>query len=110
MARNDVVTCRLDDRVGDVRRQIGASPYPFGLVTAPGGVLLGRLPRSALDCDPELPAEQVMDPGPSTVRPHTAAGRVAKRLADRELRYAIVTTPQGTLVGIARREDLDRAG
>jgi len=34
-----VVTCRLDERVGEVRARIDASPYGFGLVTSAGGVL-----------------------------------------------------------------------
>ena len=40
-ARDDVVTCRLDDQVGAVGAGIERSPYPFGLVTTQGGVLLG---------------------------------------------------------------------
>lgn len=103
-----MVTWRLEDHVGDARRRIEESPYPFALVTAPGGVLLGRLRASSLDCDPSLSAEQVMEPGPSTVRPDTPAAELAKRLADQELRWAIVTNPEGQLVGVASRRDLER--
>jgi CBS domain-containing protein len=109
VARDDVVTCALEDTVGEVRERIARSAYGFALVTAPGGVLLGRLRGSALDCDPGLRAEEVMEPGPSTVRPDTAAAKLAKRLAERNLRWAIVTDPEGRLVGIARREDLEGA-
>ena len=45
-ARDDVVTCALDDAVGGVGRRIESSPYPFGLVLSGGGVLLGRLRRA----------------------------------------------------------------
>ena len=109
VARGDAVRCTLDDPVGEVRERIAASPYGFALVMAPGGVLLGRLRGSALDCDPGVRAEEVMEPGPSTVRPHTAASDLAKRLAERDLRWAIVTDPGGRLIGIASREDLERA-
>ena len=98
-----------DDPVGEVRERIAASPYGFALVMAPGGVLLGRLRGSALDCDPGVRAEEVMEPGPSTVRPHTAASDLAKRLAERDLRWAIDTDPGGRLIGIVSREDLERA-
>ena len=101
--------CALDDRVGEVREQIERSGYGFALVVAPGGVLLGRLRGSALDCDPALKVEEVMEPGPSTVRPHRAASRVADQLAERDLRWAIVTDPEGRLIGVARREDLEGA-
>lgn len=109
LVREDVVTCELDDRVGEVRERILASGYGFGLVTAAGGVLLGRLRRSALDCDPNLRAEEVMEAGPWTVRPDLAPAALAKRLDDRGLRWAIVTNPDGVLLGILNREDLERA-
>jgi CBS-domain-containing membrane protein len=108
VARNDVVTCRLDDRVGEVRERIVASAYRFALVTSPGGVLLGRLRASALDCDPNLRAEEVMEAGPSTVRPDKHARELASRLAERQLNFAIVTTPEGYLLGVACRADLER--
>ena len=79
-------------------------------MTTPGGVLLGRLRGSALDCDPRLRAEQVMEAGPSTVRPDTPAHKLASRLAEQQLRFAIVTTPEGHLIGVACRPDLERAG
>src|SRR5436190_19106569 len=71
LARDDVVRCALDDRVGEVRDRVAASPYGFALVVAPSGVLLGRVRVSVLDCDPALKPEDVMEPGPSTVRAHT---------------------------------------
>ncbi len=108
-ARDDVATCALTDQVGGVGARIEASPYPFGLVVSSGGVLLGRLRSSMLDCDPQLPAEQVMEPGPKTFRPHKSAAGIARELAERELRWAIVTTPEGVLIGVAARAELDAA-
>ncbi len=62
-----------------------------------------------LDCDPQLTAEEVMEPGPSTVRPHKTAAGIAKELAEKELRWAIVTTPEGELIGVAARAELEAA-
>ena len=107
--RGDVVTCRLDDRVHELRDRIADSPFGFALVTGPGGVLLGRVRGSSLDCDPNLRAEEVMEAGPSTVRPDKPAGAVASRLDKRGLWFAIVTTPEGRLLGIACRQDLPSA-
>lgn len=104
-----MVICGLDDAVGRVREQVTASPYPFALVRSEAGVLLGRLRASMLDCDPTLRAADVMEPGPSTVRPHKTAAGVAKDLADKELRWAIVTTPEGELIGVAARTELEAA-
>ena len=66
-----------------------SSRYPFALVISDGRVLLGRLRASMLDCDPTLTAEEVMEPGPSTVRPHKTAVGIAKELAEKGLRWAI---------------------
>jgi CBS domain-containing protein len=107
LARDDVVTCRLDEPVGPVRARVDDSPYAFALVVSAGGVLLGRLRRSALDSDPHASAEAGMEPGPSTVRADTPAGELAERLAKRDLETALVTSPEGRLVGVVRRRELE---
>lgn len=106
VARDDVVTCALTDRVGDVRAQVEASPYRFAFVVSDGGVLLGRLRRAALEGDEELAAEHVMEAGPSTVRADTRAAKLAERLARQDLTTSVVTDPEGRLMGLVRREDL----
>ena len=74
-----------------------------------GGVLLGRLRRSMLDCDPRLRADEVMEPGPKTFRPKVPAGVIAAELGTRGFRWAIVTTPEGVLIGVATRSELEKA-
>jgi Mg/Co/Ni transporter MgtE len=106
VARDDVVTCSLTDQVGELRQRIDRSPYGFALVVSPEAVLLGRLRRNALDADPTARAEDVMEPGPSAVRADVDATTLAERLAERDLRTAIVTNPDGVLIGVVRREDL----
>ena len=108
LAGTDVITCRLTDPVGDIAPQIAASPYGFALVTSTSGVVLGRLRASALDVAPRTPAEEVMENGPSTVRPDTPAEELAQRLRDKDLKTAILTTPEGTLIGVVRRADLEQ--
>jgi hypothetical protein len=108
-ARADVVTCALGDRVGPVRALVASSAYPFALVIGQAGVLLGRLRASMLDCDPELRADEVMEPGPKTYRPHKTAAAIAQDLAERDLRWAIVTTPRGVFIGVAARAELEAA-
>ena len=109
LMRDDAVRCAPGDRVGDVRAAIERSPYPFALVTAPNGMLAGRARASQLDGDSDQPVGEVMDLAPSTVRPHRAAKDLAQRLAERDLRWAIVTTPEARLLGVVSRQDLERA-
>jgi CBS domain-containing protein len=106
LARDDVVTCSLDDTVGDVRERILASPYGFGFVVAEDGCVLGRMRRSALDCDPSLTAEQVMEAGPSTVRADLSPGELREKLDKKGFRWAVVTTPDGVLIGVVPRSAL----
>jgi CBS domain-containing protein len=105
-ARDDVVTCGLGDTIAAVRPRVADSPYGFALVVADGGVLLGRLRKSALDGDPDARAEDVMEPGPSTVRPDSDPADLRKRLTERDLRTAVVSTPEGALIGVVLRTDL----
>jgi CBS domain-containing protein len=109
LAREDAVTCRLSDRASEIRQRVADSPYPFALVLSEGGVLLGRAATSALEGDPDPPVGELMDPGPKTVRPHKTAEGVAAELTERDLQWAIVTTPEGELIGVASRAALEAA-
>jgi Mg/Co/Ni transporter MgtE len=104
--RQDAVTCRLTDAIGAVRERVDASPYDFALVLTDDRVLLGRLPGATLRADAALTAEAVMDPGPSTVRADVDPRRVRERLERQNLSTALVTDPDGRLLGILRRADL----
>lgn len=106
VTRDDAAVCRPTDRIADVRKSIERSPYPFALVTSDDGTLLGRAPSSALDFASQRPVGDVAEPGPKTFRPHVSAEKVAAVLANKGLGWAIVTTPEGRVLGIASREDL----
>jgi Mg/Co/Ni transporter MgtE len=105
-AREDVATCRLDEAIGAVRERVAASPYRFGLVLSESRVLLGRLRERDLDGNPAAIAGEVMESGPSTIRPDADPAELAVRLTQRELKTAIVTTPDGRLVGVVRVDEL----
>jgi predicted transcriptional regulator len=102
-----VITVPLDARIGDVRPQVAASPYGFGLVIHDKDVVLGRLRMSEMkDAPDDARAEEVMSPGPSTVRADTEADELAKKLDAKGLKTALVTTPEGRLVGVITRDQL----
>jgi hypothetical protein len=105
-ARRDVVTCALQDSAGPLRGPIEASPYGFALVLDAAGVVLGRLRRSALDAQSDAGAEALMEPGPSTVRADAAPHALRERLERRGLQTAVITDPDGRLLGVVRRADL----
>jgi CBS domain-containing protein len=110
LARDDVVTCHLEDVIADLRDRVKRSPYGFALVLSEGGILLGRLRATAMNAaEADARAETVMEPGPSTVRADTPAAQLAERLRERQLTSVIATTPDGRLIGVARLADLASA-
>jgi Mg/Co/Ni transporter MgtE len=106
LVRQDAVTCRLTDRLDELRAQVDTSPYGFALVLAHDRTLLGRLRRTALQDDTPATAEDVMEPGPSTVRADANPEQLRERLERQDLATAIITDPDGRLLGLIRRADL----
>jgi CBS domain-containing protein len=105
-AARDVVTCGLRDTIGALRERVAGSPYGFAFVVGEDGVLLGRLRRAALEGDPRVRAEDVMEPGPSTSRPDMPPAQLLAKLDRAQLRTAVLTDPEGRLLGVVRRDDL----
>ncbi|MFL5864511.1 MAG: rhodanese-like domain-containing protein [Solirubrobacteraceae bacterium] len=106
LLRDDVVRCALGDPIDRIQDQVEASPYGFALVLDEDEILLGRLRSSSLQGDAEKTAEEAMEPGPSTIRADTSVGKLRERLEGGGLNFAIVTTPDGVLMGIVCRADL----
>jgi CBS-domain-containing membrane protein len=105
--RREVVTALPGEPVGGVAARVARSPYGFALVVARDGTLLGRLRKAVLDADPLARAEQVMEAGPSTIRPDAPLAELAERLRRRGLHTAIITTPEGRLLGVVQRADME---
>jgi len=104
--RDDVVRCRLADSAEEVRARIEASPDGFAIVVGEDQTVLGRVRRSALGDAEGRSAEQVMESGPSTVRADVRTEALRERMEAGDLTIALVTTPDGTLLGVVRRSDL----
>ena len=105
--RRDVPTCALGELVGDVRDRVTASGWNACVVTNDDRVVLGLLRATELESHPTLPVERAMRPGPSTYRPHVSVEEMARIMARRDLENFPVTTSDGRLVGLVRREDVD---
>lgn len=106
LLRDDVVRSRLSDPIQNVWAEVESSPYGFALVLDENEVLLGRLRHSALENHGAIKAQEAMEAGPSTIRADTSLEKLRERLEGRGLNFAIVTTPDGVLMGIVCRADL----
>jgi CBS domain-containing protein len=109
VARRDVPTCRLADRVADAKARAQAAGFAACVVVNERRVVLGLLRSRELDADPAATAERVMRAGPTTYRPNVLARQAGARMRERRVDALLVTTPDGTLVGLLRREGAEGA-
>jgi Mg/Co/Ni transporter MgtE len=108
VARPDVPTCRLEEPIGQVRERVRAAGWDACVVVNDQRVVLGLLRAGELRRGQDEPIEQVMRPGPSTFRPHVLVEELAHFMIHHDLPNAPVTTSDGRLVGLLRREDAAR--
>jgi len=106
VARRDVPTCMLDERLTEVRERVRAAGWDTCIVINEQRVVLGRLGRKALAADTDESVEEAMTPGPSTVRPSIGTDALLEPIRARNLTSILVTTPDGRLAGLALRDDL----
>jgi len=110
VARRDVPTCHLDERLGEVRDRVKAAGWDACVVVNAERVVLGLLRARELDRDPALRIEQAMRPGPSTFRPYVAIEKLVKVMTDHGQANLPITTSDGRLVGLVKRADAEQAG
>lgn len=108
-ARTDVPTCRLDEPLRTVCARVRHTGWDTCFVVDDDRVVLGRLGRAALARDDDIVAEQAMSEGPSTVRPSGRLDALVERMRRQELSNLPVTTLDGRLVGVLRRDDAEAA-
>ena len=108
VARPDAPTCRLDEPIGEVRERVRAAGWDACVVVNDQRVVLGLLRAGELQRGQDEPVEQVMRPGPSTFRPHVPIEELAHVMINHDLPTSPVTTSDGRLVGLLRREDAAR--
>jgi predicted transcriptional regulator len=108
VARKDVPTARLEERLGDVTQRVRAAGWEAVVVVDDERVVLGLLRSKELGKDPDLLIEQAMRPGPSTFRPYVSVEKMVKHMAEHNLQNSPITTSDGRLVGLLMRTDAER--
>jgi CBS domain-containing protein len=106
VVRRDVPTCSLGERLGAVRDRAAAAGWDACVVVSDGHVVLGLLRARELGGDPEQLVDQAMRPGPSTYRPFVSLAEMRRIMIDRNLESSPVTTSDGRLVGLVRKQDV----
>jgi CBS domain-containing protein len=108
VARSDVPTCGLRERLGDVQARVRAAGWNACVVVNDERVVLGLLREKELGGHGDQNVEDAMRPGPSTFRPYVAIEEIAHFMRGRNLESSPITTSDGRLVGLLRRDDAER--
>jgi CBS domain-containing protein len=96
-----VVTCSLETPVKELAVQLGDRDLA---VVVDGRVVLGLVWKSDLDGDLDRYAAEVMDDAPPTLRADVKVEELDDRFAKLDVGALLVTTPQGELIGVVRKE------
>jgi CBS domain-containing protein len=108
VARGDVPTCGLDERLGEVAERVRAAGWDACVVVNSERVVFGLLRARELQAERGLRIEQAMRPAPSTFRPHVSIVELARFMADHDLENSPITASDGRLVGLLYRRDATR--
>jgi len=107
IVRQDVPTCKLTDRLGEVYERCQTFGWKVCVVVNELNVVLGRLRGEAWKADPQTPIEEVMENGPSTFRPDVFLKTLVKRMLNKKVGSVIITNSDGVLIGILYRKDAE---
>jgi len=109
VARKDVPTCALTEKLGDVKARVRAQGWDAVVVVNTSRVVFGLLRAKELEKDPELLIEQAMRPGPSTFRTFVALHEMLHKMVDHKLESSVISTSDGRLVGLLLQKDVAAA-
>ncbi len=77
------------------------------LVVTNDNVVLGRLRGKALRASQVAIVDEVMEEGPTTIRPDTLLDDIIPRMQQKRVASIVVTTPDGRLIGVLFRHDAE---
>ncbi len=109
VARRDVPTCHLDDKVGDVRTRVQSAGWDTCVVVNARRIVFGLLRQEALQAKSEAMVEQVMELSPRTYRLNVELEKAKTYMDKNKVDSILVTTTDGELVGLVKRQDVERA-
>jgi CBS domain-containing protein len=110
LARHAVPACLPSETLRDVKSRVRDAGWDRCVVVNEQRVVLGLLGPAVWDGSQQVTAEQVMELGPSTFRPNVALDEMANYMHEHELDSALITTNDGVLLGLLRRDDAEHAG
>ena len=106
LARKDTPTCKVEERLSEVRDRVHALGWDAVVVVNDERVVFGLLRAKELALDGDQLIAQAMRPGPSTFRPYVLAEKMAHSMIEHKLESSPITTSDGRLVGLLLQKDV----
>jgi rhodanese-related sulfurtransferase/CBS domain-containing protein len=103
-ADSNVPTCTYADTVGTASAAIALSDWGQCIVVDEHRIVVGRVRTPQLETDPTRRVDEIMEIGPSTIRPDTPLAEIRLRMTERNVQSVIVTKPTGELIGVLRTQ------
>ncbi len=100
VARRDVATCHLGERVNAVSKRARESGWTASVVVDDQRVVLGLVDTGSVDGAAIATVEEVMDPAPVTFRPNVDVDELADSVRKPRAAAVLVTTLDGVLIGL----------
>ncbi|MQA99916.1 MAG: CBS domain-containing protein [Actinobacteria bacterium] len=108
VADPNLPTCSPQDLVSEVAGRPDVAAFGSCVVVSDDRIVVGRLKESDLSAGTGARADEVMEPGPTSVRYDEPLPDLVARMQARDVAEILVTTPGGELIGIMRRSDAER--
>ena len=109
VAHTEVLRCAPTDSSADVAALLRDTPWEVCAVVNDAGVLLGSVGEDSLEAGGTQPVSEVMHEGPQTVRADEEVVLLGKRMDELSLERVFVTDPDGRLLGLVTRADVQAA-
>ena len=109
LVRLDVPACGLAERVGEVKERVQKLGWDSCVAVNEARVVLGLLRPEALEVDPQDTVEQAMENGTRTYRLNAPLEKTMGYMQKMGVESVLVTTSDGKLFGLLRREDVEEA-
>ena len=100
MLHSDVPTCSVESRLGEMKSRLDEEGAAFCVAVGDDGVVAGIVQGSALNANPALAIEEVMEFGVSTVRPAEEVGPLRERMRSSGVEGTLVTRSDGRFLGL----------
>ena len=95
-------TVVLGQRAGDVAVAAGRSL----IVVNTERIVFGRITVEDAEAHPDAAVEDLMTPGPTTVRAHEPLAPLHERMRAGHVHEVIVSTPEGRLLGVVHLDEM----